>query len=166
MGEETAAFGPNAESLIELDDVKPGDSGEVTFSLHVCDNPAYIWMGRPVSTPRASSGVRPRTRSARPRLSERGRRIRRHRRLRRGRRRGGHFNEVLAALADAAYQGVALTTEDGDACFDPIADSTCVAFEWWFPIGQENVNDAQGESVSFDVGFYAEQCRHNDQNVA
>jgi len=29
--------------LIRLGDVKPGDSGEVTFSLHLCDNPGYIW---------------------------------------------------------------------------------------------------------------------------
>ncbi|WP_202911744.1 SipW-dependent-type signal peptide-containing protein [Natrialba swarupiae] len=167
MGEETAAFGPNAESLIELDDVKPGDSGEVTFSLHVCDNPAYIWMGATGFDAESVLGefVRARARLVPGCLNEVD---------------GfdaidgydgdvvveGTLNEVLAALADAAYQGVALTTEDGDACFDPIADSTCVAFEWWFPIGQENVNDAQGESVSFDVGFYAEQCRHNDQNVA
>ncbi len=31
------------ESLIELEDVKPGDCGEVTFSLHLCDNPGYLW---------------------------------------------------------------------------------------------------------------------------
>jgi len=31
--------------LIDLQDVKPGDSGEVTFSMHVFDNPAYLWMG-------------------------------------------------------------------------------------------------------------------------
>ena len=32
------------ESLVQLGDVKPGDSGEITFSLHLCDNPGYIWM--------------------------------------------------------------------------------------------------------------------------
>jgi len=31
-------------SLVSLGDVKPGDSGEVTFSLHLCDNPGYVWM--------------------------------------------------------------------------------------------------------------------------
>ena len=31
------------DSLIELEDVKPGDCGEVTFSLHLCDNPGYMW---------------------------------------------------------------------------------------------------------------------------
>jgi predicted ribosomally synthesized peptide with SipW-like signal peptide len=30
--------------LISLDDVKPGDSGEVTMSLHFFDNPAYIQL--------------------------------------------------------------------------------------------------------------------------
>ncbi len=28
----------------ELDDVKPYDRGEVTLSVHVCDNPAYLWL--------------------------------------------------------------------------------------------------------------------------
>jgi len=37
-------FGPNENSLIELEDVKPGDSGEVTFSFHLCDNPGYVWF--------------------------------------------------------------------------------------------------------------------------
>ncbi len=32
------------ESLIELDDLKPGDCGEITFSLHLCDNPGYLWV--------------------------------------------------------------------------------------------------------------------------
>jgi predicted ribosomally synthesized peptide with SipW-like signal peptide len=32
------------ETLVQLRDVKPGDEGEITFSLHLCDNPGYIWM--------------------------------------------------------------------------------------------------------------------------
>ena len=38
------SFAPNEKSLIELDDVKPGDCGEVTFGLKLCDNPGYIWF--------------------------------------------------------------------------------------------------------------------------
>ena len=38
------SFAPNENALIELDDVKPGDSGEVTFGLKLCDNPGYIWL--------------------------------------------------------------------------------------------------------------------------
>jgi predicted ribosomally synthesized peptide with SipW-like signal peptide len=37
---EAEAYKP----LVALDDVKPGDYGEVTFSLHLCDNPGYLWM--------------------------------------------------------------------------------------------------------------------------
>ena len=36
--------GNEMDSLVQLADVKPGDSGEITFSLHLCDNPGYIWM--------------------------------------------------------------------------------------------------------------------------
>ena len=41
---EDPSFAPNDESLIELDDVKPGDCGEVTFGIKLCDNPGYIWL--------------------------------------------------------------------------------------------------------------------------
>ena len=34
----------NMETLVQFSDVKPGDSGEITFSLHLCDNPGYLWM--------------------------------------------------------------------------------------------------------------------------
>ncbi|MEF8855955.1 MAG: vWA domain-containing protein [Haloplanus sp.] len=30
--------------VIDLEDVKPGDFGEVTFSFALCDNPGYVWM--------------------------------------------------------------------------------------------------------------------------
>ncbi len=36
--------GQEMETLVQFSDVKPGDSGEITFSLHLCDNPGYIWM--------------------------------------------------------------------------------------------------------------------------
>ena len=41
---DEVSFAPNEGSLIELDDVKPGDSGEVTFGIKLCDNPGYIWL--------------------------------------------------------------------------------------------------------------------------
>ena len=30
--------------LISIEDVKPGDFGEVTFDVALCDNPGYLWM--------------------------------------------------------------------------------------------------------------------------
>ena len=32
------------ELVIDLDDVKPGDFGEVTFDFILCDNPGYVWL--------------------------------------------------------------------------------------------------------------------------
>jgi hypothetical protein len=30
--------------IFTLEDVKPGDSGEVTISIHICDNPGFLWL--------------------------------------------------------------------------------------------------------------------------
>lgn len=35
---------PDQQHLVELSDVKPGDEGEVTFSLRLCDNPGWVWL--------------------------------------------------------------------------------------------------------------------------
>jgi predicted ribosomally synthesized peptide with SipW-like signal peptide len=34
-----------AMPVIDLDDVKPGDNGCLSLSMHLFDNPGYIWMG-------------------------------------------------------------------------------------------------------------------------
>ena len=48
-------------------------------------------------------------------------------------------------------------------CFDPSV-SHYIGFAWWLPT--DVGNEIQGDSVSFDLGFYAEQCRHNDGTEA
>jgi len=40
---DNAATDPG-DPLVKLDDVKPGDFGEFTFSFHLCDNPGYVWL--------------------------------------------------------------------------------------------------------------------------
>lgn len=42
MGSQNLTDNPG--SIFNLDDIKPGDEGEATISLHVYDNPGYIWM--------------------------------------------------------------------------------------------------------------------------
>ena len=46
--EGSSAFGNDngydPDSLIHLEDLKPGDCGEVTFGLRLCDNPGYVWL--------------------------------------------------------------------------------------------------------------------------
>ena len=52
------------------------------------------------------------------------------------------------------------TDNSGDReCFPP-GVTHYIGFGWWVP---ENVgNEIQGDSVSFDLGFYTQQCRNND----
>ncbi|NUE03241.1 VWA domain-containing protein [Halorubraceae archaeon YAN] len=42
--------------LFQLHDVKPGDYGEATISMHLFDNPAYVWLGGGLRR-NASNGV-------------------------------------------------------------------------------------------------------------
>ncbi|WP_135661989.1 SipW-dependent-type signal peptide-containing protein [Halorhabdus rudnickae] len=44
-------------------------------------------------------------------------------------------------------------------CFQPGVNHY-VGFGWWLP--SDVGNEVQSDSVSFDLGFYTEQCRHND----
>jgi predicted ribosomally synthesized peptide with SipW-like signal peptide len=42
--------GSRGEPLINLNDVKPGDFGELTLSFHICGNDGYVWLtGAPVA---------------------------------------------------------------------------------------------------------------------
>jgi hypothetical protein len=59
------------------------------------------------------------------------------------------FNEVYDEENDEDREG-----------FSGDGNSHCVAFEWWLPV--DHANQIQTDSVSFDIGFYTEQERHND----
>jgi hypothetical protein len=72
----------------------------------------------------------------------------------------GTLKEALTTLSEG--DGVSL---DGDrlseerACFAP-GVGHCLGFAWELPT--DVGNEIQGDEVSFDLGFYTEQCRHND----
>ncbi|MDB2275778.1 VWA domain-containing protein [Halorubrum ezzemoulense] len=85
----------------------------------------------------------------------------------------GSLRAALTALSDNEGRGVPL---DGDRAttFDELADpeddpnrdpftgegvTHCVGFQWWLPVN--HANQIQGDMVGFDIGFYAEQSRHN-----
>jgi len=55
VGALTNADGESA--LVSLDDVKPGDFGEVTFDLELCTNPGYVWMNNPGGYTAAENGT-------------------------------------------------------------------------------------------------------------
>ena len=48
----------------------------------------------------------------------------------------------------------------GDPVCFPAQRTYCLGFEWWVSPAVEN--EIQSDSVSFDLGFSTEQCRHND----
>ncbi len=50
-------------------------------------------------------------------------------------------------------------TAETRQCFDASATS-CFGFSWWVPI--DHGNEIQSDGVTFDLGFYTEQCRRND----
>ncbi len=45
------------DPVVSLDDVKPGDFGEVTFSAHLCGNPGYLWLNMPGGLTESENGV-------------------------------------------------------------------------------------------------------------
>jgi len=80
------------------------------------------------------------------------------------------LRSALTALTDG--NGIPLDGDGGDD-FDESSDSpsadargcfgvgtNCIGFSWWIPTGVGN--QIQSDSVAFDLGFYTEQCRHND----
>jgi predicted ribosomally synthesized peptide with SipW-like signal peptide len=49
---------------------------------------------------------------------------------------------------------------DSRGCFPATPETNCIGFSWWVPTDVDN--RIQSDSASFDLGFYAEQCRNND----
>jgi predicted ribosomally synthesized peptide with SipW-like signal peptide len=176
---------------IEVEDLKPGDSGEGEFCFSIVDNPAYLWMCGGLTSNDENTVTEPEADSADENNSqttddldgdgeladamqvtvsycdasgEPGDDIV-----------SGSLREVMAAL----QAGVPLNSDgdsdapvanrpafDGvDAAFDgedvPQIDEQCVCFTWEVP-GEEVGNEIQTDSVTFDFEFYAEQARHND----
>ncbi|RMB13954.1 choice-of-anchor L domain-containing protein [Haloplanus aerogenes] len=78
----------------------------------------------------------------------------------------GSLRDVLDALSTG--NGVPLAGNEpaadgggtGRNCYSEAPDVHYVAFQWWLPI--DHGNEVQSDSATFDLGFYTEQCRHND----
>jgi predicted ribosomally synthesized peptide with SipW-like signal peptide len=180
--------------ILDLNDVKPGDEGAVSFSLHLFDNPGYIWLNGGLVEARENDHTEPEATDPDT---------------------VGPADEVSASLdndvelldeirvtvwydtdGDAEVDAgepvllggnadptanptlgqllALLSTGDGiplDGDADPaagavgracFANSTTyyVGFRWELPV--DHANQIQTDGITFDIGFYAEQCRHND----
>jgi predicted ribosomally synthesized peptide with SipW-like signal peptide len=180
--------------ILDLDDVKPGDSGAISFSLHLFDNPGYIWLNGGLVEARENGhtepeGSDPDTGGASDEVAttlnndvelldeirvtvwydtdgdaevDAGEPVLL----------GGNadptanptLRQVLGLLSTG--DGVPLAGDAdtdagaaGRACFEN-STTYYVGFRWELPV--DHANRIQSDGVTFDVGFYAEQCRHND----
>ncbi|AXG06593.1 hypothetical protein DU500_09220 [Haloplanus rubicundus] len=181
--------------VINIEDVKPGDFGEVTFDFALCDNPGYVWLNGSLrdasengltepeaDDPDEQDGVvelldeirvtvwyddgdnvledpetivtdrefEPNPISASIAVSGDDRIVTQ-----------GTLREVLTQLSIG--NGIPLDanpTSDGRDCYTNSPTIHYIGFLWELPV--DHANEIQSDSATFDLGFYTEQCRHND----
>jgi hypothetical protein len=69
----------------------------------------------------------------------------------------GSRREILGIVSGS--DGTALNSgTDEHGCFAG-GEQHSLAFAWWVPV--DHGNEIQSDSATFDLGLYAEQCRHN-----
>jgi hypothetical protein len=68
------------------------------------------------------------------------------------------YRGTLAESLNDVLSGDGFQLNDGD-CYQP-GMTRYIGFAWWLPTDVGNV--VQSDSVEFDLGFYTQQCRHND----
>jgi predicted ribosomally synthesized peptide with SipW-like signal peptide len=171
--------------VIELDDVKPGDFGEVTFDFVLCDNPGYVWLNgnlveasengltEPEADDPDEDGDADSTDPADVELLDVVKAavwIDDGNNYQNGDEAPfaiGSLRDILGLVSEdtngtplnsprnAEFGGG--TGEQG--CFEGETEYS-LAFAWWVPI--DHGNEIQSDTATFDLGLYTEQCRHND----
>jgi hypothetical protein len=68
--------------------------------------------------------------------------------------------DVCCPVDDGDGNGGGGPVGDPDRDCFPNSTTAYIGFEWWLPV--DHANEIQTDRVSFDLGFYTEQCRHND----
>ncbi|MEZ3145334.1 VWA domain-containing protein [Halobaculum sp. MBLA0143] len=71
----------------------------------------------------------------------------------------GSLRELTEAIGPQPGLPLDPTDEPGRACYDANVRS-CIGVGWYLPV--DHANEIQTDSATFDIGFYTEQCRHND----
>ena len=194
-GDASCPDGTDADDIeqpvIELDDIKPGDFGEVTFDFALCDNPGFVWLNgsltaaaengvtEPEGDATAEDGDADSTDPVDVELLDAARAavwVDDGNNYQNGDEVivvSGSLRSVLAELqtGKGLALGGNLDPDDGlgRSCFSHDRDGTGtadvhhVAFAWWVP--RDVGNEIQSDSVTFDLGLYTEQCRHNGVKV-
>ncbi|RMB25588.1 SipW-dependent-type signal peptide-containing protein [Haloplanus aerogenes] len=183
-GTESDADGP---VIIDIGDVKPGDFGGAQFAFELCDNPGYVWLTGGLESASENGvtepeGDDPDEEAGTVELldeiqvaygvgpingdtsafedTDSGFQPTNQQSLR-------EFLEMVNSGTGIALEGDTPAEQGGGTgrnCFagSPETGSAVhqVSVVWWLPI--DHGNQVQSDSVTFDLGFYTEQCRHND----
>jgi hypothetical protein len=194
-GDASCPDGSNAEDIeqpvIELEDVKPGDFGEITIDFALCDNPGFIWLNGELRSASENDLTEPEAAdededgdadSTDPVDVELLDAVQAAVWVDDG---NAYIdNEVLAIEGSlrtvlkelGTGPGLALggNVDSGDSlsrsCFSPArkgagtADGHSISLAWWLPV--DHGDEVQTDAVTFDIGLYTEQCRHNEGTAA
>jgi predicted ribosomally synthesized peptide with SipW-like signal peptide len=179
-GTAACTAGTDADDLeqpvIDLDDVKPGDFGEVTFDFTLCDNPGFVWLQGELLNAAENGTTEPEGKDEQELADtvelldvvQAAAWVDDGNNYQNGDETPaivGSLRDVLAELSSGTGLGLAgdIPAEEGGGkgrnCFSA-GTTHSVAFAWWVPI--DHGNEIQTDSTRFDLGFYTEQCRHND----
>jgi hypothetical protein len=180
---EADADGP---VIIDIGDVKPGDFGGAQFAFELCDNPGYVWLNGGLVSASENGTTEPEADD--PDEEEDVVELLDEIQVAYG---VGPINNgstafedtdsgfqpveqyTLREFLDNASSGNGLPLEGdlpaevgggtGRNCFTGASMEGSVhqvSVVWWLPVNHGN--QVQSDSVTFDLGFYTEQCRHND----
>ena len=148
------------DKIFDWSDIKPGDFGEATISIHVYDNDAWFWLR--FTNICEDGGI-----LAEPEYEENGEddpgELADNIEVRLWEDDGDNIWEECepiifeGTLAELLYENNPLFTEMHiKAC-----TTYYMGWEWWVP--EEVGNIIQGDLVSFDIEFYAQQYRNNPE---
>lgn len=167
-----------------LEDVKPGDAGELEFCFSIVDNDAYMWMCGELTENDENTVTEPEAASEYENNDYTDDEIDGDGELadaieatlyyydqEEDSKESEIFDGTLRGALFALRNGVPL---DGEGSENPVDDRNpfagvedskeendiCVLLDWEVPT--EVGNEIQTDSVGFDLSFYAEQSRHND----
>jgi predicted ribosomally synthesized peptide with SipW-like signal peptide len=172
--------------VIDLDDVKPGDFGEVTFDFRICDNPGFVWINGELESAAENGLTEPEADdpdedgdpdSTNPEDVELLDVIQTAVWVDDGNNYQNDGEEpsvqsLRDLLGDLSMDnGIPLAAgnegaaEDGGSAADARNcfsgdEFHSIALAWWVPV--DHGNEIQSDTASFSLGLYTEQCRHND----
>jgi predicted ribosomally synthesized peptide with SipW-like signal peptide len=179
------------QPVIDLDDVKPGDFGEVTFDFILCDNPGYVWLEGTLQSASENGVTEPEADDEDEDQNEDGS-------LKESDEDGetvelldvvkaavwiddgdnyqdgeetpfaiGSLREILG-MEGALSDGTALNSGMNAEQYGGTGEQGCFEGDTqhslafaWW-VPVDHGNEIQSDSATFDLQLYTEQCRHND----